>query len=94
MYNLDLCISSRNVRRAEVVIFTYGWLVCLVLTKVIIEKSRGEGSFMEQDTIENILAYVIFFLPFFSEYTFLLHSMPKMFSTSTMFFDFFLPMKT
>ena len=35
MYNLDLCISSRNVRRAEVVIFTYGWLVCLVLTMQI-----------------------------------------------------------
>ena len=49
-----ICISSRNVRRAEVVIFTYGWLVCLVLTKVIIEKSRGEGSLMEQDTIENV----------------------------------------
>ena len=30
-----LCISSRSVRRAEVVIFTYGWLVCLVLTMQI-----------------------------------------------------------
>jgi hypothetical protein len=25
-----------------------------LLTKVIIEKSRGEGSLMEQDTIENV----------------------------------------
>ena len=25
-----------------------------VTTKVIIEKSRGEGSLMEQDTIENV----------------------------------------
>ena len=29
------CLSSRSVRRAEVVIFTYGWLVCLVLTMQI-----------------------------------------------------------
>ena len=29
--------------------------VCeLTVTKVIIEKSRGEGSLMEQDTIENV----------------------------------------
>ena len=34
-----------------------------VAVKVIIEKSRGEGSLMEQDTIENV-SYPNFFLTF------------------------------
>ena len=29
-------------------------LICRYAVKVIIEKSRGEGSLMEQDTIENV----------------------------------------
>ena len=32
--------------------------------KVIIEKSRGEGSLMEQDTIENVSQPKFFFLHF------------------------------
>ena len=31
-----------------------GFIYCQVLSKVIIEKSRGEGSLMEQDTIEYV----------------------------------------
>ena len=34
-----------------------------IITKVIIEKSRGEESLMEQDTIENV-SYPIFFKVF------------------------------
>ena len=30
------------------------YLIGMILTKVIIEKSRNEGSLMEQDTIENV----------------------------------------
>ena len=58
--------------------------------KVIIEKSRGEGFLMEQDKIENV-SKPQFFFNFLRKKNrfFKLHSMPKMFSMSTMFFKNF-----
>ena len=50
----------------------------IVVDKVIIEKSRGEGSLMEQDTIENLTS-------FYAEYVFTVYNVFK---------KNFLPMKT
>ena len=66
--------------------------ISTIASKVIIEKSRGEGSLMEQDTIENV-SQPNFFLNFLRKKN-QLHSMSQMFSPPTKFFFKELPMKT
>ena len=52
--------STRVAEIYQTIFMLYSLLYCnimqagLFLIKVIIEKSRGEGSLMEQDTIENV----------------------------------------
>ena len=62
----------------------------IIPSKVIREKSRGEGSLIVQDTIENV-SEPKFFFNFLRKknYIFQFHSMPKMFSPSKMFFKIF-----
>ena len=42
-------------------IFSNALALTVMQSKVIIEKSRGEGSLMEQDTIENVSEPIFFF---------------------------------
>ena len=62
----------------------------ILITKVIREKSRGEGSLIEQDTIENVSEPNFFFNFLWKKnYIFYFHSIPKIFSPSKMFFKIF-----
>ena len=55
------CLAHRNQRQGIDRYINFFSILCLVKSKVIREKSRGEGSLIVQDTIENVSEPKIFF---------------------------------